>query len=261
MSRFQETPGGRWPAAACLQLWLVQLHELFSSLASVSQWASDHIFILTQSLWLGSFVFFLLLLLETDAPPPSPVSLSAWCSGPTGMSRSPASWGPLWLGRTWGSSWAPTSWRPMGWRSTTKRRSSTSQTGALEKSRDVTMTVLADTWVGSPHTCASVSGWLTALHLCLISEWRKLFNYRTSEKRDTCSGTEPRHWSALSSSKGNSFYVACHLTSILIELLQYGPSAHRILSGIPPDVLSDEFTFRDDGWRRQSRESFPALMV
>lgn len=192
----------------------VQLYELFCSLASVSQWASDHIFILTQSLWLALFCFFFSRCWRLMPPP---VSVSAWCSGPTGMSRSPASWGPLWLGRTWGSSWALTSWRPMGWRSTTKRRSSTSQMGALEKLRDVTMTVLADTWVGSPYTCAAVSGWLTALHLCSISEWRKLFNYGTSKKRDTCSGTEPRHWSALSSSKGNNFYVAFRLAAILTD--------------------------------------------
>lgn len=201
MSRFRETPGSRWPAAACLQLWLdadgchhctspASWTFLFiSECIAVGIWS--HLHPDTKPL-AGPLLFFLLSLLETDAPP---VSVSAWCSGPTGMSRSPASWGPLWLGRTWGSSWALTSWRPMGWRSTTKRRSSTSQMGALEKLRDVTMTVLADTWVGSPYTCAAVSGWLTALHLCSISEWRKRFNYGTSKKRDTCSGTEPRHWS------------------------------------------------------------------
>lgn len=32
-------------------------------------------------------------------------------------------------------------------------------------------------------------------------------------------------------------------------------------SGISPDVLSDKFPFRGDWWRRQSQESFPALMV
>lgn len=223
MSRFRETPGSQWPAAACLQLWLdadgwhhctspsLWTFLFISECIAVGIWS--HLHPDTKPL-AGPLLFFLLSLLETDAPP---VSVSAWCSGPTGMSRSPASWGPLWLGRTWGSSWALTSWRPMGWRSTTKRRSSTSQMGALEKLRDVTMTVLADTWVGSPYTCAAVSGWLTALHLCSISEWRKLFNYGTSKERDTCSGTEPRHWSALSSSKGNNFYVACRLTSILTD--------------------------------------------
>lgn len=179
MSRFREIPGSRWPAAACLQLWLdadgwhhcaspaLWTFLFISECIAVAIWS--HLHPDTKPL-AGLFCFFFSRCWRLMPP----ISVSAWCSGPTGMSRSPASWGPLWLGRPWGSSWALTSWRPMGWRSTTKRRSSTSQMGALEKLRDVTMTVLADTWVGSPNTCASVSGWLTALHLCSISEWRML---------------------------------------------------------------------------------------
>lgn len=80
----------------------------------------------------------------------------AWCFGPTGMSRDPASWDPPWRARTWGLSSVLTSWHPMDWLWTTKRRSSTFPMEPWAKLRDVTTTVPADMWVWKVNSLVSL---------------------------------------------------------------------------------------------------------